>query len=657
MRTLMRVLLLTVAAGAVAVGSRAQEAPDGERILSFRSEIAVRPDASLEVRETIRARAEGAEIRRGIYRDFPTTYERPGGGEHRVAFDVVEVLRDGSPEPWHTAPADNGVRVYIGDKDTFVGHGEHTWVLTYRTDRQVGFFEEHDELYWNVTGNGWVFPIDEAEAVVTLPADPGGPVRNEAFTGPQGSKERAYTASWEAAMRTATIRATRALAPREGLTIVVSFPKGIVAAPSDADRLRWAVRDNRAAFAGGLGLLVVLLYYAVAWVRVGRDPERGVIVVGYDPPQGLSPAAVRYLRRGRFDTKAFAADVVRIAVKGHLSIDRAGGAYTLRAMAPGREPLTPEETRIVAKLFGGKSTVELTQANHSRVGGAVSLLRRHLRASIDKVHLVMNRGHLAAGVGLSVLAVAAAVLAEPAPRAAAGGFLSLWLLGWTIGVATLLVNVVRSWRDVLSGVGSRAAAAVRAVFVTLFAIPFVGAEVFVLGLLAAQGSAAAVLVLVLLGGINVLFFHLLKAPTASGRTLLDRIEGFERFLAATEADRINRIEGPERTPALYERLLPYAIALDLEERWSEQFADVLARAAQEAPGGRPGMAWSPAWYHGDFGGAGWSPSSFAGSIGAGFSGAISSSSSAPGSSSGSSGGGGGGGSSGGGGGGGGGGGW
>jgi hypothetical protein len=277
----------------------------------------------------------------------------------------------------------------------------------------------------------------------------------------------------------------------------------------------------------------------------------------------------------------------------------------------------------------------------------VSLLQSQLRTSIDRVHLLLNRGHLAAGVGLSALTVAGTVAGGPSPEQGSAGFLSFWLLGWTLGVAVLLFNVAGAWRDTFSGVGNRLVSGVRAVFLSLFAVPFVGAEVFVIVMLASQGSVAIALFLPVLAGVNVLFHHLLKAPTASGRRLLDRIEGFERYLAATEADRINRIEGPERTPALYEKLLPYAIALDLEERWSDQFTDVLAHA------GEGGQAWSPAWYQGDFGGHGWSASSFASSVGSGFSGAISSSSSAPGSSSG----GGGGGSSGGGGGGGGGGGW
>jgi uncharacterized membrane protein YgcG len=356
---------------------------------------------------------------------------------------------------------------------------------------------------------------------------------------------------------------------------------------------------------------------------------------------------MRYLKKARFDPKAFAATIVQIAVKGHLAIDEAGGAYTLRRLAPGREALAPEEARILDKLFGGQQDVALIPANHDRVGAAVSFLQSHLHTKIDKIYLLLNRGYLAVGIGLSLLAVGGSVLLEPPQRAVLGGFLSFWLLGWSVGVAGLVVTVVRAWRGVATGAGGRLVAVPAAVFLTLFAIPFVGAEIFVLGVLAWQGSVAAAIVIPALAGIALLFHHLLKAPTSSGRTLLDRIEGFERYLAATEADRINRVQGPRRTPALYEKLLPYAIALDLEERWSEQFADVLARAGES---GRP---WTPVWYHGDFGTRGWSPASFAGSVGGALSGAISSASTAPGSRSG----GGGGGSSGGGGGGGGGGGW
>ncbi len=630
---------------------------NGERILSFLSEVEIRPDTSLMVRETIRARALGAQIKRGIYRDFPTRYQGPGGEEHVVPFDVVGVERDGRPEPWHTEGRDNGVRVYTGDQNVFLEDGEHTWVITYRTDRQLGFFEDHDELYWNATGNGWVFPIDEAEARVTLPADPGEGVRLTAYTGPQGSREGAFSASWDAAARTAAFRATRGLGANEGLTVVVMWPKGVVAEPSRARHLLWSLGDNRGAIVGALGLLAVLAYYVVTWSRVGRDPSRGVIVTLYDPPPGLSPAAVRYLKRMRFDQKAFAATLVQMAVKGHLEIEERAGAYTLRRSGPGAAPLAAEERAIAAKLFSGGESVALAQANHARVGGALQSLRTHLGTTLDKVYFRLNRGHLAGGVLLSAAVLAATLLAVPGPQAGASGFLSLWLLGWSIGVGVLGFQVARAWRVALSSPGRRVAGVGGALFLTLFALPFFAGEMVGIGALVSQGSPAYAGLLLGLAGVTVLFNHLLKAPTSSGRTLLDRIEGFERFIAATEADRINRLQGPERTPALYERLLAYAIALDLEERWSEQFADVLARAG-EAPGTGRGRGYSPAWYHGDFGAGGWSPAAFAGSLGGSLSGAIASSSTPPGSrSGGGGGGGGGGGSSGGGGGGGGGGGW
>mgnify|MGYP001103942668 CR=1 FL=1 len=112
-----------------------------ERILSFDSRISVNPDASMLVTETIRVLSTGDRILRGIFRDFPTTYKDRAGNRFTVGFTVQAILRNGQPEDWHTENLSNGVRVYIGDKNTLVGHGEHTWVLTYRTDRQVGFFD------------------------------------------------------------------------------------------------------------------------------------------------------------------------------------------------------------------------------------------------------------------------------------------------------------------------------------------------------------------------------------------------------------------------------------------------------------------------------------------------------------------------------------
>ncbi|MCJ7818329.1 MAG: DUF2207 domain-containing protein, partial [Syntrophales bacterium] len=145
-------------------------------------------------------------------------------------------------------------------------------------------------------------------------------------------------------------------------------------------------------------------------------------------------------------------------------------------------------------------------------------------------------------------------------------------------------------------------------------------------------SVPAILILAAMGLVNALFYHLLKAPTLSGRKIMDQIEGFKLYLSVAEKERLNRLNPPEKTPALFERSLPYALALNVENAWSEQFAEVLARAGTET------QPYSPVWYSG----SSWDSSHtsrFSDSLGSSCAGAISSSSTAPGSSSGSGGGG------------------
>ena len=146
-----------------------------ETILSFASHISVDPDASMRVTETIKVVSAGDQIKRGIFRDFPTTYKDHAGNKYTVGFAILAVARDGKSEAYHTETLSNGVRIYMGRKEYLLPPGEYTYTLSYRTDRQLGFFKDHDELYWNVTGNGWNFPIETASATVVLP--PGKPRR------------------------------------------------------------------------------------------------------------------------------------------------------------------------------------------------------------------------------------------------------------------------------------------------------------------------------------------------------------------------------------------------------------------------------------------------------------------------------------------------
>ena len=164
-----------------------QAALAAERILTFRSDVRILEDASLIVTETITVQAEGREIKRGIVRDFPLDYRDRFGHRVRVGFELLEVLRQGRSEPHFTQREGRFIRIFIGRKGVLLEHGVHTYRITYRTTRQLGFFDDFDELYWNATGDAWSFPIEAAEARIRLPE--GAPLVQQAgYTGPPGAQ-------------------------------------------------------------------------------------------------------------------------------------------------------------------------------------------------------------------------------------------------------------------------------------------------------------------------------------------------------------------------------------------------------------------------------------------------------------------------------------
>src|SRR5215472_14119019 len=187
-----RFLLLLVALTALPLTAQDDST---ERILAFDSHITVNQDGSMQVVETIRVRSAGESIKHGIYREFPTRYRDRRGNRYSVMFEIVSLTRDGRDEPYHSEDRSNGVRVYFGSSSYLLPDGIHTYRFTYRTNRQLGFFKDHDELYWNLTGNGWLFSIDAVTATVVLPEKARDQVIElEGYTGYEGEKEKNYTA-------------------------------------------------------------------------------------------------------------------------------------------------------------------------------------------------------------------------------------------------------------------------------------------------------------------------------------------------------------------------------------------------------------------------------------------------------------------------------
>ncbi|MFP6758232.1 MAG: DUF2207 domain-containing protein, partial [Alphaproteobacteria bacterium] len=306
----------------------------------------------------------------------------------------------------------------------------------------------------------------------------------------------------------------------------------------------------------------------------------GTIVPLFEPPKGFSPAAARFVMDMGFDKKVFTAAIVNMAVKGYLTIEDNDGDFALKRLHKDHSALTPGEKKLAKTLFKSSSELELDNANNERIREAIDDLREILRAEFGKLHFMRNLGYFVPGTILSLLVVIAMFLGAMIASGAPGQFM-------------LLSNGF---------------------------------------------------VLIALVAANALYYYLLKAPTLHGRAIMDQIEGFKLYLSVAEKDRLETFHPPDTTPEVFEKFLPYALALDVENEWSENFAAAMAATSTEQHY-RPRWYGGRHWHHHNIGDLG-------SNLGGAFASAISSAATPPGSSSG-----GGGGFSGGGGGGGGGGGW
>jgi hypothetical protein len=391
-----------------------------ERILSYHSDITIRQDSSILVTETIRVRAEGQQIRRGIYRDLITEYEDKYGNDYRVRFEPLGVLRNDINESFHAERIGRYFRVYFGSADRLIAHGIHTYTFRYEVSRILGFFEEYDELYWNVTGNGWSFPIDSASAEVTFEFDvPSNEIQVYAYTGYFGSDGDDYRATVDVSGK-ARFETTRNLHAEEGLTIAVAWPKGLVDKPGTLQETAWLLADNLNLLIVVAGLLGIFSYYIPAWKSYGKDPEPGVIFTRYKPPHGFSPASLRYIEQMRYDDTSMTAAVVSLAVKGYLKIVEDDDEHSLLRIDPGNpaKPLATGERELYEALFKDGDIVVLDDKYHELLGGARSAhedsLRRDYKYRYFKTNSLLN----VPALGLGIVSSLFALRVDPGPTVA-----------------------------------------------------------------------------------------------------------------------------------------------------------------------------------------------------------------------------------------------
>lgn len=613
-----------------------------EKVLSFESDVVIKKNADVVVTETITVFSNLTQIKHGITRDFPTRYHNKFGQEVNVHFKLVDAKMDGARVPSRIQRIANGVRIYLGFPDQLLSAGVHTFVIQYQVDHELGFFNTYDELYWNVTGNGWAFAIDKAKALIHVP-EGASILQYSAYTGPMYAQGQDYETTISPDKKTIAFVTTRTLAPKEGLTIAVAWPKGFVQPPSLFDELVRAMTRSWSVAISVLLTLFLFSYFFLIWWLHGKEPSSGVIFPQYQPPAGFSPAGIRYLAKFNLDRKALVAALINLAVHKKINIKESATEYVLSPQNLDSSKLTNDEYHLLDKLFKQNEhyIIPKESVDYSQTKSARDLSERGMAALENILHGPMkqyfrkNLFYFFVGVGIS--AVIVFLLFKHTDDLfplfmmlfVAGCFFYVFKKAWQIWLSSSHSNfLVRFMKTIIN-----------VVFPSIVLIVFLLSTLLV-------GSLINTSLLLVLIVINTVFYHVVRAYTPEGQKLMDQIRGLKMYLKTTERYHLIDWKPPQKTPELYERLLPYAIALDVENDWTEQFKEVLATI--DYPQEKTVFSWysGPGQFNGF---------NFSNSVSRNFTSAllISSSATPPGTSSGSSGGG----SSGGGGGGGGGGGW
>lgn len=477
-------------------------------IQDFTSEISIRKDSSLSVVEKIKVDFE-AESSRGIYRDIPVKYQR-GASNYNLRLKIFSVEDEfARAQQFKVTKEGRYLRIRIGSPDRYV-QGVHTYYIFYEVKRAINYFDNHDELYWNVTGDEWEVPILKANAVVNFPERIiQEELAWESFTGPRGSTTSKAHVYQEAEN---IIFNVENLSSREGLTILLSFSKGHLDAPHPLLKSVWFLQDN------GFFILplVVFICMFVLWLARGKNPDiRRSLMVRYHPPAQITPSEAGTIVDERVDITDITAMAIDLAVRGYFKINQVASTkllflskkdyifQLLKEDYPADPNLKKHERYFLMGIFeGGKKEVALSTLKNKFYlhiptikNSIYSELTRsgHFSAHPDKI----RKGYL--GVGLFLI-FAGFFLARVFPR------------------LDIVVSVP------LSGV------------------------------------------------IIIAFSFVMPRLTLKGVNVLHELLGLREFLRRVEKDRLKKLLQEE--PLLFDKLLAYAMVMGVADEWAETFQDL-----------------------------------------------------------------------------------
>ncbi len=546
-------------------------------ITLFRTDVTVLENGALEVVELIAVNDAASFYKYGFRRVLPISAEDRWdpryAGEYKqdngIRVRILEVTEDRKPVKYEQGSGYGYPQLSIGEQNVPFDSGKHRFIIRYFVDSALNLGGARDTLYWNANGHGHEAPIAEAILSVRLPreipddsitVDPRVAGRGVSYPRqPETSLDRLDHGNGAIVYRAMNV------GPRQSLSLAVSWPSGYIRTP----QLQSLRRDGWVFAAPGL----LFLYYLIAWIWIGPEPKPGALVARYEPPEGLSPAAARFIASGTTDGRSFAAVIAQLAVCGCLRVESENGKYKLSRLMSDRateSALAPEEKRVLTQLFADGPTIELIGAMDQRIAAQnsryVSDIHNELTKNLSGKYFTRHSGFIALGVLATF--VSALVLAMSAHGRDASGavFFTLWVLfcGLIVGMMIEL-SLASAWKAaVKTGTGwTKLLPATAAMAV------FAGAIGLLLKNLASGVSLSFSLMLVAFLLINLGWGPRLKRKSPLGRQVSDQIAGFRQFLEKVDQDKLDRLNPGSIAPEDLDRFLPYAIALEVKEAWGD----------------------------------------------------------------------------------------
>jgi uncharacterized membrane protein YgcG len=550
-------------------------------IRHFDEQVVISPDGTIEVTETIEAEFIGSNWH-GIYRTIPVEYVTPQGLNYSLFLERLSITDEtGQPLKYEQSwrGRNTKFKIYVANPD----NATRTVILHYHVLNALTFFEDHAELYWNVTGNEREAPIQHASAKIELPVGVTG-LHAISYSGPFGS--RAQDAEVESRSNFVEFRSAHSLEFHEGLTAVVGWDKGFVHEPTASQKILFILRSNGPIFIP-VAVFILMFYW---WWTSGRDPERDTITVQYEPPDNLTPAGCGSLVDNKVAMWDIAATLVDLAVRGYITIERQDQNLQLGIMQdymfhlkkpPGDwKDLKPHERQMLRGIFVPENPALMLlgqlQDVSENLPPAFAQLTRAMVMPEAQQYLAVPKEYAAAA---SEASHAISELEKvPLPKVALSDLQNRFSLHLPI-IRSYIFAALRKDGYYLR----RPDMHKQGIVVLGFLVAFL---ILLLGNVLSSTTAAAPfpwIVAAILSGFIIAVFggFMTSGRTVAGARAFAKVLGFEDFLGQVEKDRIERLE---KTGELFEKYLPYAMALRVEKRWVQAFASI---------GLRP-----PRWYQG-----------------------------------------------------------